>query len=713
MSNEELKSENYTNFGGMNAKQSAYILGPTEFLDLTNYDFQVPGALSPRWGSTMYVGQTFSSPVNSIYEYSRLNGNSYVIIGASGQLWSGATTGQSQGLSMTFQGVTSIITAFFGSILSTNSGPPNVLNIQALPINYQDNPAMVLNKNRGEATGTGVTTIINAQLVASSRMSYTTFQDYLFMADGQVFQKYNGITTSFLGLPPATWQGSASVTFSSSPTLIGLAINQSLGFYVYGSYVDQRGFEGPIWPFCSISTSGLNGTTASSLGGTFAVVNLSINTPLQYDIASINLYSFALGISLVPFFIGNASFPLWARPYTFMGNTPASGSTFTLVPIGTGPDNGAQQLINTNGGNFPSVNTTYSPLGLTLVVGTGATNTLVTQIDMASYAPRFLDVYENQLFAAGFSNTPSTVWFSAIGEPEGFAPTNNFQVRTNDADTISCIRAYFTSLYIFKHNSFHVLTGDNPLNFVLQQVSLVYGCMNNQCAVVFNDMLAFLDSKGVVLYNGSTPTLISMKMQPYFDRMNYTAALSTAKMVHDKLRSQLLIAIPIDGSTAPNITLVYDYLVGAWTKQNGYSPTAFSEVRGRNNSKNVFYGTTTGAVNWFGPSFLSDNGAGFTLYAKSRFHHEIGESYEKQFRRLYLNLDLPSATFTMTMNLYQDFGQTAVTGTTNQFQVGEFQTRIDYGVAARALAFDISYVQTAEKFNLYGYTITERLQRKK
>lgn len=696
----------------MNAKQSAYILGPTEFLDLTNYDFQVPGALSPRWGSTMYVGQTFSSPINSIYEYSRLNGNSYVLIGASGQLWSGATTGLSQGLSMVFQGITSTITAFFGSILSTNAGA-SLLNLLSSPIEYQDNPGIVLNKNRGEAVGTGVTTIINAQLVSSSRMSYTTFQDYMFMADGQVFQKYNGITTSFVGLPPATWGGSVQLSFSSSATLVGLALSPTYGFFVYGSYVDQRGFEGPIWPFCAISTSGVSAVTAASLGGTFAVVQLGINTPLQYDIASINLYSFA-GISIaLQFNVGGVSLPVWTRPYTFMGNTPASGSTVTFVPIGTGPDTGAQQLINLNSGAFPSANTAYSPLGLTLVVGTGATSTLVTQIDMASYAPRFLDVYENQLFAAGFSNTPSTVWFSAVGEPEGFALTNNFQVRTNDADTISCIRAYFTSLYIFKHNSFHVLTGDNPLNFVLQQVSLVYGCMNNQCAVVFNDMLAFLDSKGVVLYNGSTPTLISMKMQPYFDRMNYIAALSTAKMVHDKLRSQILIAIPIDGSTAPNITLVYDYLVGAWTKQNGYSPTAFSEVRGRNNSKNVFYGTTTGTVNWFGPSFLSDNGAGFTLYAKSRFHHEIGESYEKQFRRLYLNLDLPSATFTMTMNLYQDFGQTAVTGTTNQFQVGGFQTRIDYGVAARALAFDISYVQTAQKLNFYGYTITERLQRKK
>jgi hypothetical protein len=181
-------------------------------------------------------------------------------------------------------------------------------------------------------------------------------------------------------------------------------------------------------------------------------------------------------------------------------------------------------------------------------------------------------------------------------------------------------------------------------------------------------------------------------------------------MVHDKLRNQILVALPINGATLNNITMVYDYVLNAWTKQDGYNPTAFARIQGRNNTKNVFYGTSSGLVNWFGSSFLSDNGTGFTCYFKTRFLHDLGESYQKQFRRLYLNIDAPSATIGFHINFFQDYGSSVVKSVT--MNCSQFQTRIDFGISAKALAYEMSSLQTSVPLRLHGFTVESRLQRR-
>ena len=709
MPNEKIKSEQYVAFGGINQKSSPYSSGPVpsilsngslEFLDIINFDFQIIGSLPQRWGSTMYVGQTFSGPIATLFEYSKLDGTSYLMIGATGQLWQGATTGQSQGVSFGNIGVTFSYAAYFGSINSNVVGHTRIIN-SSIELYYQDNGAQLLNY-----LGAGTSMFLDSQAMAGNKLSTIVFQDYMFAADGNVFFKFDGLTTSPVGLPPATWLGSAGA--SIIPGTSALALNVTMVLGVWASYVNRRGFEGPIWPISDINLTSYVGVTTGS-----ALISYNINTPLQYDIASVNLYTYAgPSLSIIAAFKGASTY--WNLPYRFFSNTPASGSSFTVVSL---QSNGPVDPY-ANAGNFPP-NPLYAPLGLTLQAFTTAAQAItgaISEIDMVNYFPQYLEIYQNRLFLAGFSSSPSTVWFSDIGEPEGYQPNWNFEVRTNDADVVTCIKAYLTRLYIFKNNSFHILFGDGGtidntnINFSLQEVSTIYGCLNNRCAVIFQDQLAFLDRKGVVIYNGATPSMLSDKIQPIFDTMNYAVAVNTACMVHDKLRNQILIAIPLDASTQNNVTLVYDYLVNAWTKQDGYNPTVFAIVQGRNNTKNAFYGTSNGMVNWFGSSMITDNGAGFTTYIKTRFLHDLGESYQKQFRRLYLNIDAPSSTLTFQCNFFQDFGSSIVKSVT--INCSQFQTRIDYGISAKSLAFELSSFQSNQKLTLHGFTIESRLQRK-
>jgi len=408
----------------------------------------------------------------------------------------------------------------------------------------------------------------------------------------------------------------------------------------------------------------------------------------------------------------------WTLPYTFLasctlstlGLTTANGMSYYLLPLGT--TSAGYTAMMTNAGVLPdgTVND-YFPLGFTLPQGiSGFLTSEIVETQITSYFPSMLEVYQNRLFLAGFSLTPSTVWFSDVAEPEGYQPDWNFEVRTNDADVITCIKSYLTRMFLFKRNSFHVLTGDNPENFFLQEVSAEYGCLNNRCCVTFGNEMVFLDRKGIILFNGAQLSVLSIKVQPYFDRMNYTAALSQACMMHDKLRNQILIAIPIDGSSTNNLTLVFDYVTQGWTTHAGYSPTVFTMAQGYNVTKYPMYGDNQGRVNWFGPSFLSDNHTGFTLSFKTRFIHDVSDSIQKQFRRLYISANPLSATLTCPINFYQDYGSSIVKSTT--MGIGPFQQRIDFGISAKALAFDFAAVSNVAPLQIDGFTIEQRMQRK-
>lgn len=722
MSNPKRKSENFQNLGGINSKASPYLTGPMEFLDLSNLDFQFIGALSQRWGSTMYVGQTFPGPINSLFEYAKLDGSSYVVSSYSGGIYYGATTGNSQGMSLTNINATLSFTTLYPVTSPAFIGGQFMYQVVTAYGSAFKGP------QSSQLYGAGETFVLNPQVQSENILSCAILNNYLFMADGSKFVKFDGTTTTPVGLPPVLWgggfAGGASAFGMSLSTRDGATFGFSVGstfgvYYLWTSYVNNRGFEGPLFPLVAIDAQ-LNGwspgaSTGSgpvSVGSTLLNINIPIATPLGLGLSAINVYTYydpTTGAT-----VGNyhdlqaeATAGWLAGTPVFLNSFPASGSTLTVIQPGA--PQGAS--ITSNIGRLPSTDTlAYMPLGMTL--GSFYSRNLGSSLGtnaLTSYYPRFIETYQNRLFLAGFSATPSLVWFSALGEPEGYKPEFNFEVRTNDGDFITAIKAYSTRFHAFKKSSFHVLSGDNPQNFYLQEISHEYGCLNNRCVTIFEETLLFLDRKGMITWNGAATSVLSAKIQPTFDRMNYSAALTEACMVHDKLRNQILVAIPIDGSSINNITIVYDYLVGSLTTHRGYSAKSFAAIQGRNNTKNVFYGSYSGTINWFGASFLTDNGVGFTTYLKSRFLHDQGETTQKMFRRLFLNIDSPaSSTLVLGINFYKNYGSTAIGKT---MVMSQFQNRISFGIQGKSLAFEMTNMQTTIPLRIHGFTVESRYLR--
>lgn len=703
MSNNKLKTENYQGLGGINVKFSPYITGANEHLDLQNFDFQMPGALTQTWGSTMYVGQTLPGRISSLFEFARLSGASYILFGCTGAMYYGATTGLSQGMSFLSQSLYAVNGAL--GVRMDNVAWSGASGVYVATVNA---------KYYGQGNvqlGNGTSVTFSGQTLANNFTSFAVLNNYLFAANGSQFYKFDGATTSFVGspvmLPAGIVAGLPAVKNNASSTDMGVGATGSYLFYA--SYVNSRGFEGQIWPMSSVNASTAD---SASLGGTFiSGLQQLVLMPTQYDVASVNVYSYWAATLLT------VSDPeTWlSRPYVFQRNISASSglttsSGYTVLPINLGTTLGGISYLIGNVGALPDpITNQYAPLGFTLPIN--AFN-IVGNIQMSPMVPQYISAYQNRLFLSGFSGLPSTVVFSDVGEPEGYLYDNNFEVRTNDSDVLVGQIPYATRMYFFKRKSFHVLSGDSPSNYQLQAVSVQYGAVNNRCIITFgeDEILAFLDRKGIMFFNGAKPQHASIKMQPYFDRMNYTAAITEACMAHDKLRNQILCAIPIDDSSINNITIVYDYAANAWTTRKGVAPAIYARMTGRNQTENAFYGSYSGIIAWYGASFTTDSGVGFTCVLKSRFNHEMGDSVQKQFRRFYMNMDPPSATLSIPIHFYQDYGTSRVLSTT--FVIGQFQNRLEYGISAKALAFEIYYMATTSPLRIYGYTIEERMQRK-
>ena len=356
--------------------------------------------------------------------------------------------------------------------------------------------------------------------------------------------------------------------------------------------------------------------------------------------------------------------------------------------------------------------TTTAPSSAVTVTDAGfpLTNLVTNDNLYFTMAPRFMELYNNQLFLAGFSSQLSTVYWSNIGEPEGIDPTFNAEFRTNDGDRITSLKTYNGSLVVTKERSIHRVTGDNPSNFSLQEISDQYGCISNRAIVVWENRCWFLDTKGICEYDSASIRIVSNKIEDLFKRMNLSAARDNAAAIHNRDQNEVWFTFPIDGANYNNCIAVYDYLADAWTRYEGVQVSSLWLAQGTLGRKSVIVGGYTGTVSFFGSTFTSDLGQAITCTIKTPFFFEQGQTIEKQWRRFYLNVDpVIGITQPISVNFYTDYG-TAASLSRTMYQA-PFQSRIDFGLVARSVQAEIVHSSETLSLRVYGYTFESRFQR--
>lgn len=489
----------------------------------------------------------------------------------------------------------------------------------------------------------------------ASYFDFTTFVDWLFFCNGSILEKFNGSTAYLFSLPTPPLPAGM---FQNPQATTGIVFPPGSYGYGYG-YLNNRGYAGPIFEYLT------NITQNATFGGVLlqGFTNIENGVPGQDD----------FGVSAIIVY-------------------RTDNSLSTLYEIARVP---------------PGTTQFFDP-GLTL------TTNQAPQYLFFTLVPRYIEIYNNQLFSCGFSSLLSTMYFSDIGEPEGVGATATFEVRTNDGDRLTGLKAYYSSLMIFKKYSFHQLLGTDPTNFQLNELSDQYGCLSNRAVCVYQDNLLFLDRKGICQFNGANISIISNRLEPLFQRMNIQAAIDQAIMLHVKSRNEVWCAFPVDGATLNNHMAIYDYVCDGWYEVEGPQPSSLGLMTGPFPQPLPFYGDYSGTIYNFGSSqtgyLPSDNGIGFSCVAQVPFRDGgFGYSVTKQFRRLFLDTDPIGISSILQINFRKDEGASIVYGTT--MSTGRFQSRIDFGIPAKSLSAEIGFYNASLPFRLNGWTYHARFQR--
>lgn len=533
---------------------------------------------------------------------------------------------------------------------------------------------------------TGSTTAIDRGgsllAVGQNNFSFSTFVDRLFACSSDYFYRLNPTvsTGSLYGalysLPDGTSMSAIGLTGLPGNATTGLS-----GTFVFSfCYLNDRGYIGPPAQFVTLSP-----------GSTQAVK-----------------FSFGYGASFLQAYYGVTAAIVYMSQID--GVVPAQ------IPIGVGafnlgPGNTTIGYL-TNNAALPTntapvaPNTFYLPGSSGSFIFGGGLGVQPTP----PFIPRFLEVFNNQMFMAGFSTAPSTFWWSEIGEPEGVEPQFSAQVRTNDGDIISGMRSYLGSLLITKRKSLHVLSGTNPSNFVLQELSDQYGCLSHRAIVPWNNVVWFLDSKGIVEYNGANLRCVSTPVESLFANMNLTAAYDNACGIHVKRFNEIWFAIPTGALPINNQIIVYDYVANAWTHYDGLLVQTLTNAFGGFSQSRPFSGNSNGGLVYFDPALTQDQGQPMICTFDSIFFAARGQTTENMYRRFYLNVD-PVLGFTQAISMFfqTNFGSTVQLSRT-MYQA-PYQSRVDFGLSARSIQASMNHISASLPLKINGFAFESRFQR--
>lgn len=672
----------YQNLGGINLKASKYEMNTAQFLDLRNLDFDVPKALQKRPGSTFGIGSSNSTsgPIATMFEFQKLTGESYIVTASDTALFyvaanaftllsPGWNNGQPPDM-LTFVNKLWIANGQKYSWWNGNSGTilPASLPGQASPLQVN------LDAGSGSATWMlvgGATMLVWAGASSASFTARGVYVAYSYLrSDG-----YQG--------PANFLQDAKNVVANNFP----ISTNGAEYFNTYTllagfSTISGRGISAiNIW----VATDTVDASSPTDLAVGNAQVGslgyltgfsanrkyMSVTLKPSADLSRFALYATVDAASFVPRFV-------------FDGYTALGDATLFTYPF------------------FFNSFATYAPVAIQNGFSGMAYDVFAT------YTPKYIELSNNTMFYSGFSNAPSRVTFSEIGQPETILPESFFEVRTNDGDRTYGLQTFNNYLLILKEHSFHKLIGTNADNYQLVQLSTDYGCLSQRTILTIDQSAYWLDRKGILQFTGANWSIISGPIENVFRRMNVDAAKEKATAVHHIYRNQIWFGIPVDGSTVNNLTVVYDYLVQAWTFFDGYNASSYAYMKGSLNRQTAWRGDYSGMIHFTGESFMQDSNQGITCLALSHFENQGGQNQTTIWRRFFLDVaSVAGASTAIRCQTYSNYDSTTINSTFSVFQ-NQFQTRAEFGVVAKSFAVQMRHSSTNLPLLINGFAIASR-----
>ena len=283
---------------------------------------------------------------------------------------------------------------------------------------------------------------------------------------------------------------------------------------------------------------------------------------------------------------------------------------------------------------YMSSGETSSDPDTTYYVGGGVSCTSVS----AAPKSKYLVTHTNRLFAANTENYDDEVAASDLLDGGTWGSSFQFRVGGGEGDPIVGIVSWYNfNLLVFKKRSIHVISTDpsqvTAANWNVHRIDNTVGCESHRTIAQAGADVFFLARDGVrtvrTILSGAQSSVsepISIPIDDYIKRINWSyASKSCAKFWNNRY----IISVPIDSSTTPNYTLVFNTITKSWSGYwTGWTPLCFSES-GFSSFPKMIMGDSSGNVStWLdyvsesseSISTFQDNGTDYASKLVTRAH---------------------------------------------------------------------------------------------
>lgn len=250
---------------------------------------------------------------------------------------------------------------------------------------------------------------------------------------------------------------------------------------------------------------------------------------------------------------------------------------------------------------------------------------------------------ENRLW--GCSNAARTIYASSLGDPSNFyvydgLSTDGYAVAVGSEGDFTGICKQSSAVLAWKETKLHKVLGSYPAEYTLytyDMEGLAHGC--NKSLVIINETLFYMGLRGVYVYSGGTPSLISA----CFGEKQFSQGIAGT----DGERYYLSVK---EGDAAH--LLVYEPKYGVWLREDGTRGKDFARM-----GKDLYMLDDQGKV------WLLDNGTQDPdqLWAAEFVPFYVTMEGRKRFARATLRVELPKGAW-MRAKVRTDGGPWRETG---------------------------------------------------
>lgn len=263
--------------------------------------------------------------------------------------------------------------------------------------------------------------------------------------------------------------------------------------------------------------------------------------------------------------------------------------------------------------------------------------------------------HKNMAFAAGNSTSPSTLYFSDVGDIENWTTglSGNIDIENNDGSIIRGLIPGFDGLYIFKDTSIWRLSGDDKDNFVLQRMIPDLGTLSNQSLTRLGSDIIFVSSQGdVFIYDGSIGVRkISSKVDGTIDAANFSRFAYAKGII---FRDDFYASISSSAATTHDTVLYFDTFLNAWSKFDGMNVNCWDVADDGSGQDILVFGDYTGFVYDY-PNGTDDAGTAISSYftTKQYIFNEMPNSLKDlRFIDVFANV---KGDYDLTIDVMIDF----------------------------------------------------------